>query len=73
MQTKEEIEDFHKENEAKYLGKTTDKGVIERVEYLTFVGTTGGRYHNRPQLGERGLIVGVIGTHAYPVGELKFE
>lgn len=73
MKTQEEIEAFHKENEAKYLGKKTDKGVIEKVEYLTFVGASGGRYDNRPHLGERGLVVGVIGSHAYPVNELKSE
>jgi len=70
--TKEEIEETHKYNEVKYLGKKTDKGVIEAVEYLTFVGATGGRYDKLPQIGGRGLIVGVIGTKAYPIGELKF-
>jgi len=73
MQTIEEIEEFHKENEAKYLGKSTNKGIVERVEYLTFTGSYQGNYHNRPQAGKRGLIVGIIGTNAYPVGELKFD
>src|SRR4051812_47997335 len=72
MKTKAEIEYFHKQNEEKYLGKNTDKGVIEKIEYLTFVGATGGNYHSRPHLGERGLVVGTIGKKSYPIGELKF-
>ena len=72
MQTKEEIKAFHEENEAKYLGKKTDKGIIEKVEYLTFVGGAGGNYHKLPQIGKKGLVVGTIGNKSYPIVELKF-
>lgn len=71
--TKEEIEAFHKTNLNNYVGKLTDKGTIEDVEYLTFVGGSGGNYHKRPQIGKRGLIVSVIGKHSYPIGDLIFN
>jgi hypothetical protein len=73
MGNKEEIEAFHKEMEAKYLNKETDKGIVEKVEYLTFLGATGGTYHDRPQLGKKGLVVCRIGNKSYPAGELQFK
>lgn len=67
-----ELKEFHESNVEKYVGKETDKGTIESVTYLTFVGAYGGSYSSYPKPGKQGLICGQIGSKAVPIGELKF-
>ena len=72
MKTEQDLKEFHEQNVLKYTGKETDKGIIEEIQYLTFTGNNGGYYSTKPQLKGKGLICGVIGTKAIPIGELKF-
>lgn len=50
-------------------GSVTDKGIVEKIVYLTFEGATGGRYTDYPVKGGRGLICAKIGNKNYPIGE----
>ena len=70
--TEQDLKEFHEQNVLKYVGKQTNKGIIEELQYLTFKGSNGGGYSNMPKLNNRGLVCGVIGTKAIPIGELTF-
>lgn len=53
-------------------GTLTDKGVVEKIVYLTFNGDwPTGRYTDEPIPGGKGLVCAKIGNKNYPVGELK--
>lgn len=73
MKTEKELDDFHSEMIEKYKGKQTDKGIIENVYYLIFNGFSGGSYSDKPKLKGKGLVCGIIGNNAFPIGELIFK
>lgn len=52
-------------------GSITDRGKVEKIVYLTFIGTTGGSYSNKAKPGGKGLICAKISNKTIPVGELK--
>jgi hypothetical protein len=52
-------------------GSATNKGIVEKIVYLTFQGATGGIYTDYPMKGGKGLICAKIGNKNYPIGELK--
>ena len=72
MKTEQDLKEFHEQNVLKYVGKETDKGVIEKIDYLTFAGYSGGSYSDMPKLGKKGLVCGRIGVKTIPIGELNF-
>ena len=54
-------------------GSVTDKGVVEKIVYLTFSnqGWPTGTYSDKPIPGGKGLVCAKIGNKNIPVGELK--
>lgn len=54
-------------------GTITDKGVVEKIVYLTFSGQgwPTGYYSDKPIPGGKGLVCAKIGKKNIPVGELK--
>ena len=73
MKTEQDLKEFHEQNIFKYVGKQTQEGVIEELQYFTFISSNGGSYSNMPKINKRGLICGVIGKKKnIPIGELIF-
>lgn len=70
MKTEQDLKEFHQQNVLKYVGKQTDKGMVEKLRYFTFRGTNGGIYSDEPKLESRGIIYGTINGKNIPIGEL---
>jgi hypothetical protein len=54
-------------------GSVTDKGIVDKIVYLTFSGQCWptAYYSDKPIPGGKGLVCAKIGNKSIPVGELK--
>jgi len=73
MRTQKDLDEFHQQNVLKYVGKQTDKGVVEGLRYFTFRGATGGIYSDKPELNCRGIIYATINDKNIAIGELTIK
>lgn len=71
MKTIQELKEFHEKYVLKYVGKQTNKGVVEKIRYFNFIGANGGIWSDNPSLNSRGIIYGTINGENIPIGELK--